>query len=42
MSSINVMNILVLNPNAKFTDNFNFEIHFECLSELANGKLKDN
>ena len=34
MSSINVLNIIVLNPNAKFTDDLKFEIVFECLAEL--------
>lgn len=34
MSSINVLNIVVLNPQAKFTDDFKFEIVFECLAEL--------
>lgn len=39
MSSINVLNIIVLNPIARFKDAFQFEIVFECLSELKNGKL---
>ena len=34
MSSINVLNIIVLNPSAKFKDEFQFEIVFECLSQL--------
>lgn len=34
MSSINVLNIIVLNPNAKFTDDLKFEVVFECLAEL--------
>ncbi len=42
MSSINVLNILVLNPTAKFNDEFKFEIVFECLSELKNGKYSFN
>ena len=37
MSSINVLNILVQNPTAKFKEDFKFEIVFECLSELKNG-----
>ncbi len=37
MSSINVLNIIVLNPVARFNDLFQFEIVFECLSELKNG-----
>jgi histone chaperone ASF1 len=36
MSSINVLNILVQNPTAKFKEDFQFEIVFECLSELKN------
>ena len=34
MSSINILNIIVQNPEARFTDPFKFEIVFECLSEL--------
>ena len=34
MSSINILNIIVQNPEAHFTDPFKFEIVFECLSEL--------
>ena len=37
MSSINILNIIVLNANTKFTDSFQFEIVFECLSELKDG-----
>lgn len=37
MSSINVLNVIVLNPTTRFTDQFQFEIVFECLSELKNG-----
>ena len=37
MSSINVLNIIVLNPVTRFGDQFKFEIVFECLSELKNG-----
>lgn len=36
MSSINVVNIVCKNPKDKFTSPFNFEIVFECLSELKN------
>ncbi len=39
MSSVNVLNIIVMNPQAKFTDGFAFEIVFECLSELSKGKI---
>ena len=34
MAAIHVLNIQVLNPNAKFKEDFQFEIVFECLSEL--------
>jgi len=37
MASINVINILVLDPKTKFTNQFKFEIVFECLSELKEG-----
>lgn len=39
MSSINVLNIIALNPVTFFQDVFKFEIVFECLSELKNGNL---
>lgn len=39
MSSINVLNIIPLNPEAKFTDSLKFDVFFECLSELPNGSL---
>ncbi len=39
MSSINILNIINLNPTAKFKDPFLFEIVFECLSELKNGNI---
>lgn len=34
MASINVLNIIVLEPTGKFTDDFKFEVIFECLSPL--------
>ncbi len=37
MSSINVLNVIVLNPITRFRDQLQFEIVFECLSELKNG-----
>lgn len=40
MSSINVLNIIVQNSSARFLDELKFEIVFECLSELKNGKIK--
>lgn len=36
MASVDVLNVLVLDPIAKFSDPFKFEITFECLSELKN------
>ena len=37
MSSINVLNVIVLNSITRFRDQLQFEIVFECLSELKNG-----
>ena len=39
MSSINVLNIIVKEPVDSFLNPFKFEIVFECLSELKEGKL---
>lgn len=39
MSSINVLNIIVMKPVSKFREGFCFEIVFECLSELSKGRL---
>ena len=39
MSSINVLNIIVQNPVSYFKETLKFEIVFECLSELKNGKI---
>ena len=36
MSSINILNIVCKNPKDKFTSGFQFEIVFDCLSELKN------
>lgn len=36
MSSINIVNIVCKNPKDLFTNQFHFEIVFECLSELKN------
>jgi histone chaperone ASF1 len=41
MSSINVLNVIVLNPITRFRDQLQFEIVFECLSELKNGIFID-
>lgn len=38
MSSINVMNIIVKEPVDSFLNPLKFEIIFECLSELKEGK----
>ncbi len=38
MASINVINVIVKNPIDKFTEKYKFEIVFECLSELKEGK----
>lgn len=42
MASINVINVVVIDPVAKFTDQYKFEIVFECLSELKEGKIMSN
>lgn len=39
MASINVINVLVLEPVAKFSQSYKFEIVFECLSELKEGNI---
>ena len=39
MASINVINVLVHDTLTKFNNPFRFEIVFECLSELKEGKL---
>lgn len=39
MSSINVLNVIVQKPVSYFKEQLKFEIVFECLSELKNGKL---
>lgn len=40
MASINVINVLVKDPIARFSDQYKFEIVFECLSELKEGNHK--
>jgi hypothetical protein len=38
MSLVSLLNVQVLNNPAKFTEPYKFEISFECLEELKNGK----
>jgi histone chaperone ASF1 len=40
MSIVSLLNISVLNNPAKFTDPYEFEITFECLEPLKDGKCK--
>lgn len=40
MSLINITNVLVLDNPTQFTNPVQFEITFECLRELKDGKLK--
>jgi len=42
MASINVINVLVKDPVAKFLEQYKFEIIFECLSELREGIYESN
>jgi hypothetical protein len=42
MSSINVLNVIVQKPVSYFKEQLKFEIVFECLSELKNGKIETN
>ena len=39
MSIVSLLGIKVLNNPAKFTDNYQFEITFECLEQLEKGTL---
>lgn len=39
MSIVSLLGINVLNNPAKFTDPYEFEITFECLEPLKDGKL---
>ena len=40
MSVVNITNIQVLNNPARFTDPFQFEITFECISPLEQGTFQ--
>jgi histone chaperone ASF1 len=40
MSIVSLLGIKVLNNPAKFTDNYQFEITFECLEQLEKGTLR--
>ena len=37
MASVNVINIDVLNPLAKYQSGFDFEITFECVAPISEG-----
>jgi histone chaperone ASF1 len=37
MSLVNIINVVVLDNPASFTNPFQFEITFECLQELSDG-----
>ncbi len=39
MASVNVLNAAVVNPSAPFTANMQFEITFECVAPLSDGRL---
>jgi hypothetical protein len=39
MSNINVTNIQIMNNPAPFTDPLTFQVTFECLKDLPEGKL---
>ena len=38
MSVVSLLGVSVLNNPAKLTDNYEFEITFECLEQLENGE----
>lgn len=38
MSAVTLLGVNILNNPAKFTDNYQFEITFECLEQLEKGK----
>ena len=42
MASVNVTNISILDNPASFTDDFKFEITFECVRELQAGTVGDH
>jgi histone chaperone ASF1 len=39
MSVVNILNIQVLDNPTKFANPFQFEITFECISPLKDGKI---
>jgi hypothetical protein len=39
MAKVHILNVTVHNNPAPFFTPFQFEIHFECLEELQEGKL---
>lgn len=38
MSVVSLLGVQIMNNPAKFTDQYNFEITFECMEQLRNGK----
>lgn len=40
MSLINISNIVVKNNHSKFTDPFSFQITFQTLREIKEGKIE--
>ena len=38
MALVNITNVTVLDNPAPFTNQFSFEVTFECIQELADGK----
>lgn len=39
MSVVSLLGVKVVNNPAKFTDKYEFEITFECLEQLENGRF---
>lgn len=42
MSVVSLLGVNILNNPAKFTDNYQFEITFECLEQLEKGEKPRN
>lgn len=40
MSVVSLLGVNILNNPAKFTDNYQFEITFECLEQLEKGEQR--
>lgn len=38
MSVVSLLGVQIMNNPAKFTDQYNFEITFECMEQLRNGE----